>query len=457
VFHAVPVRGVASIASIVACASLTLGLLPSSARAQPRLAAAARIPDAQEPAPKFYAGGLLLVAGERRTSATGVVEPWVTSGAGLGFSALFGAGRRLGVEVEATRPPAENGLLEFRISGGTVRQSAALRHTLVSVFVRWRGPQRRVAVEPVGGLSASFFRGSKQEIFTPDVGLPSGYTSPLTVNGLGVGGGVDAVVRLAPALSLVGSFRLHRVIWRDLEEYYPAVPDLPGWLTAIGGGIRAGWGGAREAEDARYPRAIVVTSSMSPRRGYAGASVGAFTQPVGEADGHYLSVGLGGSGVAVAAAIGGFVGRSWSAAAEVSRGPAFAAAQWFTSRVRFDTVYRDTLVGGFLRWHPGRLSATAIEPVFGGLICIGRAQRTETDFAWAGMPSGPPRDASVTRLRFGVAGGADVARWLTRHVALVVSFRLNVLARRDARNDQPPELGVGPWVLHYAAGARYSF
>jgi hypothetical protein len=87
-------------------------------------------------------------------------------------------------------------------------------------------------------------------------------------------------------------------------------------------------------------------------------------------------------------------------------------------------------------------------------VAAGHAPRTETWIDWSGSEE-EPTDATITRIRFGVVGGADLVAG--RRVAAVASFRLHAIDRNDVRNDQPPELGVGSFVYIIAGGLRWTF
>ena len=190
-------------------------------------------------------------------------------------------------------------------------------------------------------------------------------------------------------------------------------------------------------------------------RGYLGGFAGLIVQPVGDVDGHYLTEGVGGSGLGLGGTAGAFIARHWSLAAEVAVGPGFEAQSTFAGRIRFDTRYRDTLISALARWHPMPSAPVQLEPVFGGTVAAGHAPRTQRWINWSGGEE-EPTDATITRISFGAVGGADVVAG-TGPLVAVASFRLHVLDRNDRRNDQPPELGIGSFVYVIAGGLRWTF
>jgi hypothetical protein len=191
-------------------------------------------------------------------------------------------------------------------------------------------------------------------------------------------------------------------------------------------------------------------------RGYVGLAAMLFAQPKGYSGGHYLSEGLGGIGLGASGLVGGFLSSHVSVEAEASVGPSFTADQWVTYAARFDTDYRDTLFSGFVRWHQRPFRRNLLEPVLGVTVAAGHADRTETPYRFGGTPSGGPVDASLSRISFGIGGGADLIVPAGEKLAAVASFRMHVLKRNDQRGGAP-ELGIGRFVFHVGAGLQWSF
>jgi hypothetical protein len=89
-------------------------------------------------------------------------------------------------------------------------------------------------------------------------------------------------------------------------------------------------------------------------------------------------------------------------------------------------------------------------------VAAGRAARTATPYSFSGTPTGQPYDASVTRISFGVGGGADLVVPAGSRMSAVASFRMHVLKRNDEW-EGPPELGIGRFVYHFGGGLQWSF
>ncbi|HSK10986.1 MAG TPA: hypothetical protein VK911_15495 [Vicinamibacterales bacterium] len=191
-------------------------------------------------------------------------------------------------------------------------------------------------------------------------------------------------------------------------------------------------------------------------RGYLAGFGGLFAQPVGYAGGHYLSQGVGGNGLGVGIGAGAFITPHWSVAAEAARGPQFSTDAFSAGRIHYRTRYRDTLVSALVRWHPwGAGGGPSVEPVAGVTLAVGHAPRTTAWRNWD-FTEQEPVDSTITRVSFGVGGGADLVIPAGR-VAGVLSFRLHLLDRNDERDGQPPELGVGRFVYVLAGGLRWTF
>jgi hypothetical protein len=332
--------------------------------------------------------------------------------------------------------------------------------------VRWRAnPQGRIAIEPVGGVTLAFGRGTLTTDFQPPPGSSlAAYTGtePFSKTSLGLGGGADVLVPVSALVSIAGSARLHRFIWNDIPGSYPAGtvgPALGDWVLQLGGGVQVSWTRlpSPESHVAGPTRVGDGRKEASPQRGYVGGTITVSHQPDGYADGHYLSAPLGGTGAGFSGIVGGFITRNLSLEAEVGIGPALTAEQWFIDLVRYSTNYRDTLLSGFLRWHALRFARFAIEPVGGVTIAAGHAARTAVPYnRYPYGPAGPPYDAPVTRIGFGIGGGVDLVVPTGRSLAVTASFRLHVLDRDDQR-DGPPELGIGPWLYQFGGGLRWLF
>jgi hypothetical protein len=375
-------------------------------------------------------------------------------GSALAFSCLFGAGGRLSVEGQATRGPQLTGLVNFHTPGGVGTYTSTFRDTLVSAFVRYRGAaSSRILVEPVGGLTLAFGSGTNTIAFVPDTtGIPGqSYDNTLKRQSLGFGGGLDLLVRAGRIAAIGGAFRVHRFVWNEEHGLYGPNVGLGRWVFQAGAGVRLDFAAPR-AQSGSAPAA--PASGERRRHGYVGGFGGLFIQPVGEVDGHYLTEGVSGSGFGFGGTVGAFIHPKWSVAAEVAVGPELQAESFLAGRIRFGTRYRDTLVSGLFRWHRAPSSPVAVEMVFGATVAAGYAPRTET---WVNSTGGAEEtaDATITRLSFGAVGGADVA--MGGRVAAVASFRVHVLDRNDVSRGQPPELGVGRFVLILAGGIRYTF
>jgi hypothetical protein len=439
------------VATIVAVVAIT-ALLPEAAHAQQAGAEPSGI--------TAFAGASVLFTIQPLAPLSGSDPAWGLQAKAPAISVVLGVGRRVSLETEITRGPEQTGFVPFRCCGGTATDSATLRETFVSAFVRWR-PTRstRLFVEPVVGLTFSIGNGTKVQNFTPDT--PSPIPQPESVaqfskRSLGFGGGADVVLPIGPNLAAVGSFRLHRLIWDDLHRLFPPSPDISHWIVQFGGGLRftKSTSGPSETQPQKFaPRHD--TGGVPALRGYAGLLALMFAQPTGYADGHYLSTGLGGSGVGAGAFVGGFLHPHLSVEAEASIGPSLTAEQWFVQSYRYSTAYRDTLFSGFLRWHRRPFQRNLLEPVFGVTVAAGHAARTAVPYNFLGA-AGQSFDASVTRISLGVGGGADLVIPAGKGIAAVASFRAHVLKRNDEW-DGPPELGISRFVYHFGGGLQWSF
>jgi hypothetical protein len=402
---------------------------------------------------RVYAGGSVLITTQPGVSL-GSTSDTPLEGTGLSISGLFGAGGRLSIEGQITSGPELTGLITIPTSSGDATYTSTFRDTFVSAFVRWRGgsSSSRVLLEPVGGLTLTFGSGTQTHAFVPDPsGIPEQvWEQELKRRSLGFGGGLDVLVRVGRRTAVGGVVRVHGLAWNDEQLFSPEV-GLGQWVYQAGAMVRV---------DLTRPPTQAGRASASPgpdgeqRRGYVGGFAGLFIQPVGEVDGHYLTDGVGGNGFGFGGTAGAFIHPNWSVAAEVAVGPEFEAESTFAGRIRFNTRYRDTLISGLFRWHPSPSAAVQVEPVFGATVAAGHAPRTETWIDWSGSEE-EPTDATITRIRFGVVGGADLVAG--RRVAAVASFRLHAIDRNDVRNDQPPELGVGSFVYIIAGGLRWTF
>jgi len=417
------------------------------------------------PAPwRVYFGGSALLSSQTAGSAEAQPGEPGLGGTGLGLSALVGAGGRVSLEGEVTRGASLGSTWQDR-SYGVSTYSTSYRDTVVSAFVRWRANSGgRVVVEPVGGVTLAFGRGTLTTDSQPPEGSSSlGYTStdPFTKTSLGLGGGVDVLVPVSALVSIAGSARLHGFIWNDVPRSYPANavgPALGDWVLQFGGGVQMSWARSpsRDSHIADAAGAGDMGKEASPQRGYVGGTIMVVHQPEGYADGHYLSAPLGGTGAGFSGIVGGFITRNLSLEAEVSIGPTLSAEQWFIIYVRHSTSYRDTLLSGFLRWHRMRFGHFAIEPVGGVTIAAGHAARTAQNYQfYPHSPIGPPYDDPVTRISLGIGGGADFVVPAGRSWDVTGSFRLHVLDRDDERDG--PGIGIGPWVYQFGGGVRWRF
>jgi hypothetical protein len=383
-------------------------------------------------------------------------------GIGLGISALFGVGRRLSVEGEVSRGASLDSTWQEQVGSEVSSYSVTYRDTLVSAFVRWHAdPGRRIVIEPVGGVTLAFGRGTLASHVRFGPGTPTySDTVNFSKTSLGLGGGVDVLVPIAAQVSIAGAARLHWLVWNDRHHFYPPEAEIGDWVLQLGGGVQVSWTRLPSPEARLAGQAKVGPSAKEPppRRGYVGGTITVFHQPDGYADGHYLSAPLGGTLAGFSGIVGGFITRNLSLEAEVSVGPTLTAEQWFVNRTRTSTSYRDTLLSGFLRWHALRFARFAIEPVGGVTIAAGHAARTAVDYqTWYPYePLGPPYDVSVTRFRFGAGGGADFVVPAGRNLAVTASFRLHALDRDDER-DGPPELGIGTRVYQFGGGLQWRF
>ena len=414
---------------------------------------------------RVYFGGSALLSSQPAGSADPQLNQPGLGGTGLGLTALVGAGGRLSLEGEVTRGASLSSRWQVQ-SYGVSTYSTSYRDTLVSTFVRWRAnPGGRAVIEPVVGVTLAFGRGTLTTDSQPPPGSsidPYASTEHFSKTSLGLGGGVDVLVPVSALVSIAGSARLHGFIWDDVPRSYPANavgPALGDWVLQLGGGVRVSWTGSpshgshvvdpASAGDAR--------KEASPRRGYVGGTIMVVHQPEGYADGHYLSAPLGGTGAGVSGIVGAFITRNLSLEAEVGIGPALTAEQFFVNVVRYSTSYRDTLLSGFLRWHRLRFAHFAIEPVGGLTIAAGHAARTVQHYQfYPHGPIGSPYDDPITRITFGVGGGADFVVPAGRNLAVTGSFRLHVLDRDDEQ-DGLPELGIGPWIYQFGGGVRWRF
>jgi len=404
---------------------------------------------------RVYVGAAGLFANQPGTSLGEQTGDTSLEGSGFAVSGLLGAGSRLSVEAEVVRGPELEGLVEFHVSGGTATYASTFRDTLVSAFVRYRGsPSARLLVEPVGGVTLAFGSGTLDSAFVPDGSNQPEFPSEqdLKRRSLGVGGGLDLLLPVGGPLALGGGFRLHRLIWNDEQGLDAPNLGLGRWTAQAGVSVRVNL--AHKGDTPGQPAGGRPAAAPAKLRGYVGGFAGLFVQPVGEVDGHYLTEGIGGNGFGFGGTAGAFIHPHWSAAAEVAVGPEFEAQSSFAGRIRFDTRYRDTLISGLFRWHPTPSAPVSLEPVFGGTVAAGHAPRTRTWIDWSGRQE-EPTDATITRISFGAVGGADLVAG--RRVAAVASIRLHWLGRNDARNDQPPELGVGRFVYIIAGGLRWTF
>ena len=414
---------------------------------------------------RVYFGGSALLSGQPAGTGDPRLNQPGLGGTGLGLTALGGAGGRVSLEGEVTRGASLSSRWQVQ-SYGMSTYSTSYRDTLVSTFVRWRAnPGGRAVIEPVVGVTLAFGRGTLTTDSQPPPGSsidPYASTEHFSKTSLGLGGGVDVLVPVSALVSIAGSARLHGFIWDDVPRSYPANavgPALGDWVLQLGGGVRVSWTGSpshgshvvdpASAGDAR--------KEASPRRGYVGGTIMVVHQPKGYADGHYLSAPLGGTGAGVSGIVGAFITRNLSLEAEVSIGPALTAEQFFVNVVRYSTSYRDTLLSGFLRWHRLRFAHFAIEPVGGLTIAAGHAARTVQHYQfYPHGPIGSPYDDPITRITFGVGGGADFVVPAGRNLAVTGSFRLHVLDRDDEQ-DGLPELGIGPWIYQFGGGVRWNF
>jgi len=435
-----------------------LVILSSSVAAGAQQATPAR------PAPwRVYFGGSALLSSQPGGSAEVPGEPGL-GGTGLGLSALVGAGGRVGLEAEVTRGASLSSTWQDRLYGVST-YSTSYRDTLVSAFVRWRAnPGGSVAIEPVGGVTVAFGRGTLATDFQPPSGSSgSAYTDTehFSRTSMGLGGGLDVVVPVSTLVSIAGSARLHRLIWNYVTPYSASQGGvgtaLGGWIVQFGGGVQVSWTRSPLPEAHLVNQAKEVPSGMeAPRaRGYAGGTLMVWHQPDGNAYWPYLSAPLGGAGAGFSGIVGGFISRDLSIEAEVGIGPSLAAEQWFKSGTRSSTKYRDTLLSGFVRWHGLRFTRFAIEPVGGLTIAVGHAARTARDYQmlYPWEPLGPPYDASVTRITFGIGGGVDLVFPASKNLAVTGSLRLHALPGRD----EPTELGIGPWIYQFGGGVRWNF
>jgi hypothetical protein len=414
---------------------------------------------------RVYFGGSALLSSQPAGGAEAQPGEPGLGGTGLGLSAIVGAGGRVSLEGEVTRGASLSSTWQDR-SYGVATYSINYRDTLVSAFVRWRAnPGGRAVIEPVGGITLAFGRGT----LTADSQPPSGSsiepftsTEHVSKTSLGLGGGVDVLVPVSALVSIAGSARLHRFICNDVPLSYAASvvgPALGDWVLQFGGGVQVSWARSpSNASQAAGPAgAGDARKEASPDRGYVGGTIMVIHQPEGYADGHYLSRPLGGTGAGFSGIVGAFITRNLSLETEVSVGPTLTAEQWFINLLRYSTSYRDTLLSGFLRWHRMRFTHFAIEPVGGLTIAAGHAARTAQPYQfYPPGPIGSPFDDPVTRITFGVGGGADLVVPAGRSLAITGSFRLHVLDRDDER-DGPPELGIGPWIYQFGGGVRWAF
>ena len=411
----------------------------------------------QRPA-RVYAGASALFTSQPGTSLGSQSGDTPLEGGGLAFSALFGAGGRLSVEGHLTRGTELQGAVGFHVSGGTASYDSTFRDTLVSAFVRYRGsPRPRVLVEPVGGVTLAFGRGTVTNSFVLDGASSPQYSfdSDLRRRSLGFGGGLDVLVPVGRRAAVGGLFRLHRLVWNDETNFESANLGLGRWIWQAGAGVRVDL--AAHSRRGVTPQAAAAQDDGRPR-GYVGGFAGLFAQPVGEVDGHYLTEGVGGNGFGFGGTAGAFFASRWSAAAEVAIGPEFETQSFFAGRIRYDTRYRDTLISALLRWHPGRpgTAAVAVEPVVGLTVAGGHAPRTATWIARFNSDDEEPTDATISRVSFGPVGGADFLAPAGK-VSFVASVRVHLLDRNDTRDDQPPELGIGRFVYTFAGGLRVTF
>jgi len=402
---------------------------------------------------RVYAGGWALIATQPGTSLESTSDTPL-EGTGFSVSGLFGAGSRVSVEGQVTRGPGLSGLITIPTSSGDATYTSTFRDTLVSAFVRYRGsPSSRVLVEPVGGVTLAFGSGTNTHAFVPNTtGIPGQFwNDELKRRSLGFGGGFDVLVRTGRRAAVGGLLRVHRLAWNEEHGLDGPNVGLGRWVFQAGAGVRVDLAPPPGATGGSPAGA---GTDVDRRRGYVGGFAGLFVQPVGEVDGHYLTEGVGGEGFGLGGSAGAFIHPHWSVAAEVAVGPEFEAESTFAGRIRFNTRYRDTLISGLFRWHPSPSAAVQVEPVFGATVAAGHAPRTATWIDFSGG-AGEPTDATLTRVGFGAVGGADVVAG--SRLAAVASFRLHVIDRNDARNDQPPELGVGSFVYIVAGGLRWTF
>jgi hypothetical protein len=410
---------------------------------------------------RVYFGGSALVSSQPAGSAEGQQGEPGLGGTGFGLTALVGTGRRLSLEGEITRGASLSSTWQEQWYG-LYTFSTSYRDTLLSAFVRWRAnPQGRITIEPVAGVTLALGRGTLTTDFQPPGSSGVAYTGTedLSKTSLGLGGGVDVLVPVSALVSIAGSARLHGFIWNDVPRSYPAEAvgrAIGDWVLQLGGGVQVSWtrSPSSDAHPAGQTGAAGVGNPASPRRGYVGGTLMVSHQPDGNAYWPYLSPPLGGTGAGFSGIAGGFISRTLSLEAEVGIGPTLAAEQSFKNMTRTSTRYRDTLLSLFLRWHRLRSTRFAIEPVGGLTIAAGHAARTAQDYQdWYPYdPIGPPYDASVTRIRFGIGGGADLVVPTGRSLAVTGSFRLHVLDR-----DDEIELGIGPWIYQFGGGVRWTF
>jgi hypothetical protein len=408
-----------------------------------------------------FAGGSVLFTIQPLAPPAGGDPAWGLRAKAASVSAVLGVGRQVGIDFEITRGPEQTASVQFRCCGGTASDSAILRETFVSAFVRWRrGQLADLRIEPVAGLTFSSGNGTVIQNFKPDapgsVDLP-GYPAPFSKRSLGFGGGVDVVLPIGSSLAAVGSFRVHRLIWDDLYHLYSPSLDVSHWVVQFGGGLR--FSTRPSGVDRTPPQTSASrhdTGGAPSRRGYAGLLAFLSTQPTGYADGHYLSAGLGGTGFGGGGIVGGFLKPHVSVEAEARVGPSLTAEQWSTYRYRYATVYRDTLFSGFVRWHRRPFQRNLLEPVLGISVAAARAARTAVSYSYPGSLAGPASDSSVTRISLGVGGGADLVVPVGKGIAAVASFRLHVMKRNDQR-EGVPELGISRFVYHFGGGLQWSF